>query len=82
MGNIISTNASYYFLTISSLDIKKLRAHKDYEQVVLDVNRSLKRFPPGMDDDVRLSLQDQLVELIMRVLVRNRDLHYYQVSHV
>jgi hypothetical protein len=28
-------------------DIATLHGHKDYEQVVLDVNRSLKRFPPG-----------------------------------
>jgi len=24
-----------------------LHGHRDYNQVVLDVNRSLKRFPPG-----------------------------------
>lgn len=58
-----------------------LKAHRDYNQVVLDVNRSLKRFPPGMDEDIRLGLQDQLVELIMRVLVRHDELHYYQGYH-
>jgi hypothetical protein len=26
---------------------KELEAHAEYHQVVLDVNRSLKRFPPG-----------------------------------
>lgn len=36
----------------------------------------------GMDEDVRLGLQDQLVDLIMRVLVRHDELHYYQVSSV
>ncbi|KAL4234462.1 hypothetical protein ACF0H5_006108 [Mactra antiquata] len=58
-----------------------LHGHRDYNQVVLDVNRSLKRFPPGMDDNIRLGLQDQLVDLIMRVLVRHDELHYYQGYH-
>ena len=35
--------------------------------------------PAGMDDDVRLSLQDQLVDCIMRVLNARPHLHYYQV---
>ena len=34
----------------------------------------------GMDEDVRLSLQDQLVDVIMRVLCARPQLHYYQVS--
>jgi len=29
------------------LDREVLRGHRDYEQVVLDVKRSAKRFPPG-----------------------------------
>lgn len=62
-------------------DKNVLQGHKDYEQVVLDVNRSLKRFPPGMNEDVRLSLQDQLVDCIMRVLVSKTELHYYQGYH-
>lgn len=62
-------------------DEEILHGHRDYDQVVLDVNRSLKRFPPGMDVDVRLGLQDQLVDLIMRVLVNHDELHYYQGYH-
>ncbi|CAH1779036.1 unnamed protein product [Owenia fusiformis] len=58
-----------------------LEAHRDYNQVVLDVNRSLKRFPPGMKDDQRTVLQKQLVDMIMRVLVRHKELHYYQGYH-
>ncbi|XP_050396764.1 TBC1 domain family member 20 [Patella vulgata] len=58
-----------------------LHGHRDYEQVVMDVNRSLKRFPPGMDDDERFALQDILVDVIMRVLVNNSELHYYQGFH-
>lgn len=56
-----------------------LHAHKDYNQVVLDVNRSVKRFPPGMEEEVRLSYQDILIDVIMRVLVNNDGLNYYQV---
>ncbi|XP_060596413.1 TBC1 domain family member 20-like [Ruditapes philippinarum] len=62
-------------------DEETLHGHRDYNQVVLDVNRSLKRFPPDMDDNIRLGLQDQLVDLIMRVLVRHDELHYYQGYH-
>ena len=33
----------------------------------------------GMDTDVRLGLQDQLIDVIMWVLVSHPELHYYQV---
>ncbi|XP_074644198.1 TBC1 domain family member 20-like [Tubulanus polymorphus] len=58
-----------------------LRSHRDYNQVVMDVNRSLKRFPPGMEDDIRLAMQDELVDVIMRVLVHHPQLHYFQGYH-
>ena len=35
----------------------------------------------GMEDDVRMSLQDQLVDCIMCVLCANPHLHYYQGFH-
>ncbi|ESO12388.1 hypothetical protein HELRODRAFT_62173, partial [Helobdella robusta] len=60
---------------------EELHSHKDYGQVVLDVNRSVKRFPPGMLEEVRLSYQDQLIDCIMWILVNNMDLHYYQGFH-
>ena len=56
-----------------------VKAHKDYQQVVLDVNRSLKRFPPGIDDDYRIILMGQLTTLIIRVLMKHPELNYYQV---
>ncbi len=55
--------------------------HPEYEQVVMDVNRSLKRFPPGISDSERPALQDQLTRLIVRVLLKHHDLHYYQGYH-
>ena len=34
-----------------------------------------------MKDDQRSVLQDQLVDVIMRIMVKHKDLHYYQVKH-
>lgn len=59
----------------------EIEAYKDYHQVVMDVNRSLKRFPPGISDQERPGLQDQLTRLIVRVLRAHPDLHYYQGYH-
>ena len=52
---------------------------KPISQVVMDVNRSLKRFPPGIAEEDRPGLQDQLTRLIVRVLLKHPTLHYYQV---
>ncbi|GFR26490.1 TBC1 domain family member 20 [Trichonephila clavata] len=61
--------------------LKEIEAHPYYQQVVLDVNRSLKRFPPSIKEAQRLTMLDQLVFLIMRVLCRHPDFHYYQGYH-
>ncbi|XP_075032633.1 TBC1 domain family member 20 [Mixophyes fleayi] len=55
--------------------------NKDYEQVLLDVRRSLRRFPPGMPLTEREDLQEQLIDIILQVLARNSQLHYYQGYH-
>ncbi|XP_063376702.1 TBC1 domain family member 20 [Cydia fagiglandana] len=62
-----------------SLD--ELSTHSEYNQVVLDVNRSLKRFPPGIPYEQRVALQDQLTVLILRVIIRHPHLKYYQGYH-
>lgn len=62
-------------------DAKTLREHPFYNQVVLDVNRSLARFPPSVQESQRLSMQDQLVILIMRLLIKRPSLFYYQGFH-
>lgn len=54
---------------------------KDYQQVLLDVRRSLRRFPPGMPDEQREGLQEELIDIILLVLDRNPQLHYYQGYH-
>lgn len=62
-----------------SLD--ELSTHPEYNQVVLDVNRSLKRFPPGIPYEQRVALQDQLTVLILRVIIKYPHLKYYQGYH-
>ncbi|XP_028904469.1 TBC1 domain family member 20 [Ornithorhynchus anatinus] len=61
---------------------KELReTSPDFQQVVLDVRRSLRRFPPGMPAEQREGLQEELVDVILWVLARNGQLHYYQGFH-
>ncbi|KAL0961926.1 hypothetical protein UPYG_G00333460 [Umbra pygmaea] len=55
--------------------------HRDLNQVLLDVRRSMKRFPKGMRSDERQVLQEQLVDIILVVLQKNPALHYYQGYH-
>ncbi|KAH8272174.1 hypothetical protein KR018_005667, partial [Drosophila ironensis] len=61
--------------------LNELRTHSEYNQVVLDVNRSLKRFPPGIPYEQRIALQDQLTVLILRVIKKYPNLRYYQGYH-
>jgi len=65
----------------SMAEEEELPNHSEYNQVVLDVNRSLKRFPPGIAESARPGLQDQLTRLIVRVLLAQPSLHYYQGYH-
>ncbi|XP_069815866.1 TBC1 domain family member 20-like [Dendropsophus ebraccatus] len=59
-----------------------LRAnHRDCNQVLMDVRRSLKRFPAGMVEAERCALQEQLVDMILFVLGCHPQLHYYQGYH-
>ncbi|XP_067136323.1 TBC1 domain family member 20 [Centruroides vittatus] len=60
---------------------EETESHPYYNQVVMDVNRSLKRFPPSIAENQRLAMQDKLVALIMRILVKHPELHYYQGYH-
>ncbi|XP_068188856.1 TBC1 domain family member 20 [Antennarius striatus] len=60
-------------------DVRK--NHKDYNQVVLDVRRSLKRFPEGMPATERGVLQEKLIDIMLEVLKQNPQLYYYQGYH-
>ncbi|XP_068093959.1 TBC1 domain family member 20-like isoform X2 [Hyperolius riggenbachi] len=55
--------------------------HRDYNQVEMDVRRSLRRFPKGMPEEERSVLQGQLTDMILYILRSNRELHYYQGYH-
>ncbi|CAH1707977.1 unnamed protein product [Chironomus riparius] len=61
--------------------LEELMSHPEYNQVVLDVNRSLKRFPPSIAPAKRLALQDQLTAIILRVISKYPHLSYYQGYH-
>lgn len=61
--------------------LEELKSHPEYNQVILDVNRSLKRFPPGIPYEQRIALQDQLTVLILRVIIKYPHLKYYQGYH-
>lgn len=61
--------------------LDELKSHPEYNQVILDVNRSLKRFPPGIPYEQRIALQDQLTVLILRVIIKYPHLKYYQGYH-
>ncbi|XP_071987920.1 TBC1 domain family member 20-like isoform X3 [Engystomops pustulosus] len=78
-------------LTHDPVDVETLRdaalgpalraGHCDYNQVLMDVRRSLKRFPKGMTDVERSVLQEQLIDMILYVLHTHPELHYYQGFH-
>lgn len=61
--------------------IEQLKSHSDYDQVALDVKRTLKRFPPNVTSDRRQQLQDQLTPIIVAVLSSNSNYRYYQGFH-
>lgn len=67
-------------LEMKKPEMELVQGHRDYQQVVLDVKRTLKRFPPGIEDARRVVLMDQLIVLIIRVLMRHPDLYYYQAG--
>ncbi|CAJ0950464.1 unnamed protein product, partial [Ranitomeya imitator] len=64
----------------------------DYNQVLMDVRRSVKRFPKACFDLIpcdrfqeraseRRVLQEQLMDMILCVLRSHPELHYYQGFH-
>lgn len=66
-------------LPTPSLD--DLKQHKEWNQVELDVHRTLSRFPPNITDTHRDVLQTELIPLIVRVLSVNPRFNYYQGFH-
>jgi hypothetical protein len=58
--------------------LEELYSHKDWNQVELDVNRTLARFPPNISDLKRAQLQKELTPLIVSLLADDDALNYYQ----
>ncbi|UMM16764.1 hypothetical protein L5515_013637 [Caenorhabditis briggsae] len=63
------------------LSLEELKNHKEWNQVELDVHRTLSRFPPNISDTHRDVLQTELIPLIVRVLSVNPRFNYYQGFH-
>ena len=64
-----------------SVFIYKLFSGFNFCQILLDVQRSQSRFPPGMEEVERKSKQCSLIRTIIRVLIAKPHLHYYQGFH-
>lgn len=65
----------------NELSLEDLKGHKEWNQVELDVHRTLSRFPPNISDTHRDVLQTELIPLIVRVLSVNPRFNYYQGFH-
>uniref|UniRef100_H2Z9P5 Rab-GAP TBC domain-containing protein n=1 Tax=Ciona savignyi TaxID=51511 RepID=H2Z9P5_CIOSA len=84
LNNDIRRQVWPYLLNTVRQELDKpqnVRSHRECQQVLLDVNRSGKRFPPDLPEDRITELQDQLTDLILSVLTLHPELNYYQGYH-
>lgn len=65
-------------LASSAPTVAELQTHAEWNQVELDVNRTLARFPPNISETERLSLQSDLTPMIVELLYLNKSFRYYQ----
>jgi len=73
-----------HLLDVADLDIKlpnNVRDHEMYRQVVLDVERSGRRFPKDMTQSEILLMQNKLTDLILSIVTKHPELNYYQGYH-
>lgn len=61
--------------------VNDLRGHSEWNQVEMDVHRTLARFPPNITDEHRSLLQEELTPLIVRILWHCPKFRYYQGFH-
>uniref|UniRef100_A0A1I8ERS7 Rab-GAP TBC domain-containing protein n=1 Tax=Wuchereria bancrofti TaxID=6293 RepID=A0A1I8ERS7_WUCBA len=66
---------------LSSPTLKDLQSHREWNQVQMDVQRTLARFPPDISDKERCTLQEDLTPLIVKILWSCPRFHYYQGFH-
>ena len=57
---------------------EEVKCHSEWNQVEMDVFHTLARFPPGINDQQRQVLLNQLTPLIVRILWQNPNYRYYQ----
>lgn len=97
LNNKVSASTSSLLLLSSSLSLQRtnsiskppfdqitqaqIKENRYFNQITLDVVRTLKRFPPEISEKLRTKLQNQLIDLICKILIRNDNLHYYQGYH-
>ncbi|CAG9533530.1 unnamed protein product [Cercopithifilaria johnstoni] len=66
---------------LPSPTLKDLQSHREWNQVQMDVRRTLARFPPNISDKERCTLQEDLTPLIVKILWSCPRFHYYQGFH-
>ncbi|CAF3234202.1 unnamed protein product [Rotaria socialis] len=76
-------NKKLYFCPIDyySADKEQIESHRYYGQVRMDVERTLKRFPPNYSDSGRIELQEKLIVVVIKMLIKHDYLNYYQGYH-
>uniref|UniRef100_A0A8R1YA04 Rab-GAP TBC domain-containing protein n=1 Tax=Onchocerca volvulus TaxID=6282 RepID=A0A8R1YA04_ONCVO len=67
--------------TLPSPTLEDLKSHREWNQVQMDVQRTLARFPPNISKKERHILQEDLTPLIMKILWSCSRFHYYQGFH-
>ena len=73
-----------HLLDVSDVDVNlpiNVRDHEMYRQVVLDVERSGRRFPKHMSKQEVAVLQHSLTDLILSIVTKHSELNYYQGYH-
>ncbi|MFH4975899.1 hypothetical protein AB6A40_002608 [Gnathostoma spinigerum] len=76
-----SSDCSNILSVIGGPSLDDLKSHKQWNQVELDVQRTLARFPPNISDEHRHDLQMELTPLIVRILWDSPRFNYYQGFH-
>lgn len=61
--------------------VDDLKGHGEWNQVEMDVHRTLARFPPNISEEHRSLLQNELTPLIVRILWHSPRFRYYQGFH-
>ncbi|CAF0923151.1 unnamed protein product [Rotaria sordida] len=76
-------NNKLYFCPINyyAADKNQIESHRYYGQVRMDVERTLKRFPPNYSDSARIELQEELIITVIKMLIKHDYLNYYQGYH-